>query len=132
MFTKAVNRGVGLCSSLKQVFAVTVANTYKMSIEGVYELADVEKGKVSLRIKADGDGKWRVQAKVANNMNCVVTEENGVFTPGRVMSTKMMPVPEMEELENHISKLISGLTNITKEGKEDVSFLGEPIILFLF
>ena len=103
-----------------------------MSIEGVYELADVEKGRVSLRIKADGDGKWRVQAKVANNMNCVVTEENGVFTPGRVMSTKMMPVPEMEELENHISKLISGLTNITKEGKANVSVLNEPIILFIF
>ena len=82
-----------------------------MSIEGVYELADAEKGKVSLRIKADGDGKWRVQAKVANNMNCVVTEENGVFTPGPMMSTKMMPVPELEELENHISGLI------TKEGK---------------
>ena len=99
-----------------------------MSIEGVYELADVEKGKVSLRIKAEGDGKWRVQAKVANNMNCVVTEENGVFTPGPMMSTKMMPVPKLEELENHISKLISGLTKISKEGKEDVSVHGEPII----
>ena len=49
-----------------------------------------------------------------------------------MMSTKMMPVPKLEELENHISKLITGLTNITKEGKEDVSFLGEPIILFIF
>ena len=87
-----------------------------MSIEGVYELVDGEKGKVSLRIKAEGDNKWRVQAKVANNMNCVVTEENGIFTPGPMMSTKMMPVPEFEELENHISRLISGLTNITKEG----------------
>ena len=88
-----------------------------MSIEGVYELADGNKGKASLRIKAEGEGKWRVQAKVANNMNCVVTEENGVFTPGPMMSTKMMPVPKLEELENHISKLISGMTNITKNGK---------------
>ena len=46
-----------------------------------------------------------------------VTEENGVFTPGPMMSTKMMPVPKLEELENHISKLISGMTNITKNGK---------------
>ena len=88
-----------------------------MSIEGAYELADAEKGKASLRIKAEGDGKWRVQAKVANNMNCVVTEEDGVFTPGPVMSTKMMPVPKLEELENQVSKILSGLTKITRDGK---------------
>ena len=41
-----------------------------MSIEGVYELADGEKGKVSLRIKAEGEDMWRVPSKVANNMNC--------------------------------------------------------------
>ena len=103
-----------------------------MSIEGVYELVNVEKGKVILRIKAEGDGKWMVQAKVANTMNFVVTEENGVFTPGHMMSTKMMPVPKLEELENHISKLISGLTNITKEGTVDISGFGEPISLFIF
>ena len=103
-----------------------------MSIEGVYELADVKKGKVILRIKAEGDGKWMVQAKVANTMNFVVTEENGVFTPGHMMSTKMMPVPKLEELENHISNLISGLTNITKEGMEDISVFDEAILLFIF
>merc|ERR1712212_452114 len=88
----------------------------KMSIEGVYQLADDSKGKASLRIKAEGEGKWRVQAKVANNMSCVVTEENGVFPPGPVMATKMMPVPKLEELERHISTLISGITNIIKNG----------------
>jgi hypothetical protein len=98
----------------------------------VYELADGEKGKVSLRIKAEGEGKWGVQAKVANNINCVVTEENGVFTPGPMVSTMMMPVPKLEELENHISKLISGLTNITKEGKKDVYVLSEIKIFFIF
>eukprot|EP00092_Neocalanus_flemingeri_P008817 GFUD01009490.1.p1 GENE.GFUD01009490.1~~GFUD01009490.1.p1 ORF type:complete len:107 (-),score=34.61 GFUD01009490.1:77-397(-) len=87
-----------------------------MSIEGVYELADGEKGKVSLRIKAEGDGKWRVQAKVANNMNCVVTEADGVFTAGRVMSTKMMPVPHLQELETEISKLLTELTKISRDG----------------
>merc|ERR1712071_262068 len=87
-----------------------------MSIEGEYELADEGKGKVTLRIKADGDGKWRVQAKVCNNMNCVVTEADGVFTPGPVMSTRMMPPPDMQELENEISKLLSELTKISKDG----------------
>ena len=92
------------------------ASTDKMTIEGEYQIA--EEGKeVSLTIKAEGEGKWRVQAKVANNMSCVVTEENGVFTPGPVMATKMMPVPKLEELENHVSKIISGITNITREGE---------------
>ena len=87
-----------------------------MSIEGVYQLADDSKGKASLRIKAEGEGKWRVQAKVANNMSCLVTEEAGVFTPGPVMATKMMPVPKLEELENHVSKVISGITKIYRTG----------------
>ena len=45
------------------------------------------------------------------------------------MSTKMMPATELEDLEKHISELISGLTKITKEGKEDISVL---ILLLIF
>ena len=88
-----------------------------MTIEGVYELADGEKGMVSLRIKAEGEGKWRVQAKVANNMSSMVTEEEGVFTPGPVMSTRMMPPPELQDLEREISQLLTQLSNISKDGK---------------
>merc|ERR1711892_466865 len=88
----------------------------RMSIEGVYELEDVEKGEVKLAIKSEGEGKWRVQAKVANNMSNMVTEENGVFTPGPVMSTRMMPPPELQELERKMSDLLSGLNKIYKDG----------------
>ena len=90
-----------------------------MSIEGVYELEDVEKGEVKLTIKSEGEGKWRVQAKVANNMSNMVTEEDGVFTPGPVMSTRMMPPPELQELERKISDLLSGLNKIYKDGEDD-------------
>ena len=90
-----------------------------MSIEGVYELEDVEKGEVKLTIKSEGEGKWRVQAKVANNMSNMVTEENGVFTPGPVMSTRMMPPPELQELERKMSDLLSGLNKIYKDGEDD-------------
>ena len=86
-----------------------------MTIEGVYELADGEKGMVSLRIKAEGEGKWRVQAKVANTMSSMVVEEDGVFTP--VMSTRMMPPPELQDLEREISQLLTQLSNISKDGK---------------
>ena len=82
----------------------------------MYDLADGDKGRVSIRIKEEGEGKWRVQAKVANSMNCMVTEEGGVFTPGHVMSTRMLPPPDLQELEKEISKMISELTKISKDG----------------
>ena len=47
-----------------------------MSIEGEYELADGDRTKVTIMIKAEGEGKWRVQARVGNSINCVVTEED--------------------------------------------------------
>ena len=89
-----------------------------MSIEGECELADKDRTKVTIMIKAEGEGKWRVQARVGNSINCVVTEEDGVFTPGPVISTKMMPPPEMKEMEADISKLLTGLTKISREGKQ--------------
>merc|ERR1719435_451602 len=89
-----------------------------MTIEGVYQLAEEGRGEVSLTIKAEGEGKWRVQAKVANNMSSLVTEKDGVFTPGPVMSTRMMPAPELQELEREISNLLGALTKIFKDGDE--------------
>jgi hypothetical protein len=91
---------------------------YMMSIEGEYELADGDRSKVTIMIKAEGEGKWRVQARVGNSINRLVTEEDGVFTSGPVMSTKMMPPPEMLEMEDEISKLLTELTKISREGKQ--------------
>ena len=53
---------------------------------------------------------YRVQAKAGNNMSCLVTVEADVFTPGPVM------VPKLEELENHMSKVSNGITNIYRTG----------------
>ena len=108
-----------------------------MSIEGVYQLADDSKGKASLRIKAEGEGKWRVQAKVANNMSSLVTGKDGVFTPGPVMSTRMMPAPELQELEREISNLLGALTKIFKDGEKDtvgkindnITFVGDELVI---
>merc|ERR1711862_1073765 len=89
----------------------------RMTIEGEYQIA--EEGKeVSLTIKTEGEGKWRVQAKVAYNMSTLVTEKDGVFTAGPVMSTRMMPSPELQELEREISNLLGELTNIFKDGED--------------
>ena len=77
---------------------------------------------LSLRIKGEGKGKWMVQAKVANTMSNMVVEKYGVFKPGPVMSTRMMPTPELQDLEREISQLLSELTNISKDGKLSLKF----------
>ena len=51
-------------------------------------------------------GQWRVGAKVGNSMGCTMTESNGVFSPGPVMSTKMMLPPELQALENSVHQLL--------------------------
>jgi uncharacterized protein with ParB-like and HNH nuclease domain len=60
-----------LCGS---VTLVLLSPQLYVTIDGVYELADGEKRVVSLMIKAEGEGKWRVQAKVANNMSSMVAQ----------------------------------------------------------
>ena len=80
-------------------------------MEGSYKQGDV-----SLNVVAEGEGKWRVQAKVANSMSCLVTKEGDKMVAGPVMSTRMMPPPDMQELESRISALLSGITNIVREG----------------
>ena len=45
-----------------------------------------------------------------------VTEESGVYSAGPVMSTKMMPPPGLEPLERSVTKLLSGITDIARDG----------------
>jgi len=79
-----------------------------------------------LSIESEGAaGQWRVGAKVGNSMGCTVTESNGVFSAGPVMSTQMMPPPELQALENSINQLLSGITNIAREGDKLVVTAGD-------
>ena len=57
-----------------------------------------------LSIEQSGAGQWRVSAMVANNIGCSVTEESGVFSAGPVMTTKMMPHPELQPLETSVTQ----------------------------
>ena len=89
----------------------------KMSIvEGSYKLADEARGKCGVRIKSEGDDKWRLSVKVANTMNTLVTVSDGKAVAGPVMGTKMMPVPALEQLEREISAVLNNMTNIRMEG----------------
>ena len=87
-------------------------------VEGDYKLADKGRGKCMVKVKADGEDKWRLSVKVANTMNTVVTRSGAGMSAGPVMGTKMMPVPALEQLEKEISGLLSNLTNIKMEGGE--------------
>jgi len=84
-----------------------------------------------LSIEAEGPSTWMVAASVGNTMSCRVTEENGVFSAGPVMMTKkmmmtrMMPSPELQALENSINQLVSGITNITRDGDKLVVVAGD-------
>lgn len=67
---------------------------------------------------AGSPGQWKVGAKVANSMSCMVTEqEGGKVSAGPVMSTKMMPPPELREKEQSVSQLLTGLTEMCREGE---------------
>merc|ERR1712202_117584 len=82
-------------------------------IEGTWQAEDLK-----VQIKADGEDKWRVSAKVANTMNCKVTKSGEAFSAGPIMGTKMMPVPRLEEREKEVNGVLSGLTSISIEGSQ--------------
>jgi len=73
-------------------------------------------GEVSLSIEEEGSNKWRVSAQVANNLGTLVTQENGSFSSTPCMSTRMMPPPELQQLENSIGQLLSNITNMSRDG----------------
>ena len=72
--------------------------------------------------EADGEGRsWRLMAKVGNRMNCQLRLSEGKLSAGPVMSTRMMPPPELLELENKVSNFLSNLTDIQRNGQLPVT-----------
>lgn len=83
-----------------------------------------------LSIEQEGDGQWRVGAKVANSLGCSVSEAGGVFSAGPVMATMMMPPPHLAALENSVKQLLSDLTNIARDGDKLVVTAGDRVEQF--
>jgi len=79
-------------------------------VEGAWQ------GRFKLNIKNTGSGAWRFNAKAGNSMSCSVTEKDGCLTVGPIMSTKMMPPPHLQELEQEVTALLQGLTSFKREG----------------
>lgn len=73
-------------------------------------------GDCTLSVQQEGPGVWRVGAIVANSMSCLVKEEGGKMIAGEVMSTMMMPPPELQEKESAVGDLLRGITGMVREG----------------
>ena len=77
--------------------------------------------KASLEIVVDEvEGEecgWRLMARVGNRMNCQVRQVEGRLSAGPVISTRMMPPPDLVQLENNLSHLLSNLTDLQRNGE---------------
>ena len=67
-------------------------------------------------VSEGSEASWRLSAKVGNRMNCQLREEGGRLKAGPVISTRMMPPPELRELENNVSDILGNLTDIQRNG----------------
>ena len=69
-------------------------------------------------IEKTGEAAWHISAEVANIISCNVTQgADGKLVSGPVMSTRMMPPPELQPLENEASSILEGLTSLRREGE---------------
>ena len=65
-----------------------------------------------------GEMKLKMMAKVGNRMNCEVTVmENLKMKFGPVMMTRMMPPPELQQIERNLQQLLENLNGISKTGR---------------
>ena len=70
--------------------------------------------------EVDGEAcSWRLMARVGNRMNCQLRLTEGRLSAGPVISTRMMPPPELLQLENQVSHLLSNLTDVQRNGEQD-------------
>ena len=82
-------------------------------------------------IEKTGEGTWHIAAEVANIISCDATQgADGNLVPGPVMSTMMMPSPELQQLENEATSILEGLTSLRREG-ETLVLEGGSLILQL-
>jgi len=71
---------------------------------------------LEVQLEPQGNNVWRLGAKVANSISCTVTKTDSGYTAGPAMSTKMMPPPHLQARETAVSRIMTNLTNITREG----------------
>ena len=69
-------------------------------------------------IEKTGEGAWDIVAEVANIISCNATQiADCKLVSGQVTTTKMMPPPELFELECEVTFILEGLTSLRREGE---------------
>ena len=92
--------------------AFQLVPTPRQGVEGDWQ------GRFKLMIEKTGDGAWDIAAEVANVISCNVTQgADGKLVSGQVTMTKMMPPPELFELECEVTSILEGLTSLRREGE---------------
>jgi hypothetical protein len=112
------------------------AGTWELS-----EMLDAEsnskplpEGRTFVRIEEVNEGQLKIFVKIGNNMRSTITLKGGdspesqEVSFGGVMSTMMMPAPELYEVEKYLSKTFPTVTKM--EIKEDkLVFNGDGTII---
>ena len=92
--------------------AFQLVPTPRQGVEGDWQ------GRFKLMIEKTGEGAWHIAAEVANIISCDATlGADGKLVPGPVMSTMMMPPPELQQLENEATSILEGLSSLRREGE---------------
>ena len=97
--------------------ALPSLDSFKGAVEAGEGIEGDWEGRFKLQVEKTGDSTWRIGAKVGNSMSCSVTESGGKYSPGPVMSTKMMPPPHLLQLEQEATSILQELTGIRREGE---------------
>ena len=79
-------------------------------VEGSWE------GRFKLNVEKSGEKEYNLTAKISNVLSCTLTEINGKFSVGNIMSTLMLPPPEMRQLEEEVGLVLADLTGLRREG----------------
>ena len=87
------------------------SSTFGDGVEGSW------KGRFKLEIEKGQDHEWNISAKIANIISCSVTETNGKFTAGNIMSTLMLAPPELRPLEEELRAVLTDITGLRREGE---------------
>ena len=94
---------------------VPLLNTMRTSsaigdgIEGKWE------GKFKMEISKTEENCWRIVSKIGNSMSMKFSKKDGKMSMGEMITTEMMPPPHLYELEQLLSNIFAGLTDVRRE-----------------
>ena len=89
---------------------------HKGTPEGIIGSWQHETGEYKLIVEQEQTGILQLGLKVANTFSCRVRQLEGEFSVmGSVVSTKMMPPPELQAVETFFRNFLTDLTSITRQ-----------------